>query len=93
MTREALISHMKDNAGTAVDFAREFNRSQAAIEEDLEHIRTSLRNDPDNQLLIRPAKCLLCGFIFSSDKAKAPTKCPECQEQKIAPPSFKIGPR
>ena len=90
MTREEVITYLKDNSATAVDMSREFNRSSAGIEEDLVHIRTTLRNDADHQLLIRPAECLLCGFVFSTDKPKAPTKCPECQEQKIRPPSFKI---
>ena len=90
MTRESVVEYLKENSATAVDLSKEFGRSSAGIEEDLIHIRTSLRNDPDHQLLIRPAACLLCGFTFSTDKPKAPTKCPECQEQKLRPPSFKI---
>jgi predicted Zn-ribbon and HTH transcriptional regulator len=90
MTREDLIQRLKESAGSAGDLSQEYNRPQAAIEEDIEHIRTSLRNDAEYQLLIRPAMCILCGFQFTNAKAKEPTKCPECNREKIRPPSFKI---
>ncbi|MHA2502746.1 MAG: transcriptional regulator [Candidatus Kariarchaeaceae archaeon] len=93
MTREEVIEYLKENSATAVDLSKEFAKSSAGIEEDLNHIRTSLRNDPEHQLLIRPAECLLCGYVFSTDKPKAPSKCPQCQEQKIRLPSFKIEKR
>lgn len=90
MVREALIELLKRGPATAAELSSEFNRPQSAIEEDIDHIRTSLRNDPNFQVLIRPALCLLCGFQFSNDKTKEPTRCPECKEEKIRPPSFKI---
>ena len=93
MTREDLAEMLKEESGTAIDFAKKLNRSQAAIEEDIEHIRTTLRYDSEYQLLIRPAMCLLCGFQFKTNKSKAPTKCPECNKEKIRTPSFKIDKR
>ena len=50
MTREELIEKMKEFEGTAIDFARIMNKSQSGIEEDIEHIRTSLRNNSEYEL-------------------------------------------
>ncbi|MDH5402126.1 MAG: hypothetical protein OEZ01_03435 [Candidatus Heimdallarchaeota archaeon] len=90
MVREEIISWLKDNPSTAVDLSKQFNRSQIGIEEDLDHIRTSIRDNPSIILAIRPAMCLMCEYIFSTDRTKAPTKCPECHAEKIRLPSFVI---
>ena len=90
MTREELTSILKNRSGNALDFAKQLGRSVSGIEEDLEHIRTSIRTNPDYTLLIQPAICLLCDYQFKADKAKGPTKCPSCKRQKIQQPSFKI---
>lgn len=90
MTREELIEKMKKFEGTEVDFARIMNKSQSGIEEDIEHIRTSLRNNSEYLLMIKPATCLLCNYFFSNSKAKAPSKCPKCRGEKIQLPYFKI---
>ncbi|MHA2402045.1 MAG: hypothetical protein ACXADH_03560, partial [Candidatus Kariarchaeaceae archaeon] len=75
----------------AIDLSKIFNRSVPAIEEDIEHIRTTLRTDPEYQLFISPAICLLCEYTFPYDKAKAPSRCPQCKREKIRVPSFKIS--
>lgn len=93
MTREAVINSLKTKEATAVDLAKEFDRSVVAIEEDIEHIRTTLRKDPDFELIMQPAQCLLCDYLFSSEKAKAPTRCPNCKREKIRIPRFKIMPK
>lgn len=90
MTRSDIISVLKVKSMTAVDLSIEFGRSVPAIEEDLDHIRTTLRNDPDYKLLMHPAICSLCGYQFSTTKVKSPTKCPECHREKINLPHFKI---
>ncbi|MHA2248871.1 MAG: hypothetical protein ACXAD7_00850 [Candidatus Kariarchaeaceae archaeon] len=90
MTRVELIDALKQKSGTAIDLSKQFNRSINAIEEDIEHIRTSLRTDPDFELLISPAMCLLCDYQFPKGKAKTPSKCPKCKREKIQLSSFKI---
>ncbi len=90
MTREDVINVLKQRAYTVKDLCNALNKSTGAIESDLEHIRTSIRTDPDYMLVMNPAQCELCGFKFSNDKIKAPTRCPKCNKEKILPPSFKI---
>lgn len=90
MTRSELIDILKERSSTVMDLSKDFRRSMAAIEEDIEHIRTTLRNDSEYELFISPATCALCNYQFPADKAKAPSKCPKCKREKIRLPSFKI---
>ena len=91
MTRNELIAILKQGSRTAIDLSKIFNRSVPAIEEDIEHIRTTLRIDPEYKLLMSPAMCILCDYTFPNDKAKAPSRCPQCKREKIRVPSFKVS--
>ncbi len=93
MTRSEIIDILKDRSGTVMDLSKVFRRSMTAIEKDIEHIRTTLRNDTEFELFISPATCQLCNYQFPADKAKAPSKCPKCKREKIRLPSFKIDPK
>lgn len=90
MTREILIERLQQNEASANDLAKEFNRSVSGIEEDLQHIRTSLRNNKELELLIRPAVCTLCDYVFPTNKPKTPGRCPNCKKEKIQVAKFKI---
>lgn len=73
-----------------MDLSITFNRPLSAIEDDLDHIRTTMRYDENYKLLMLPANCQLCGYQFSNKKIKAPSKCPDCRREKITLPQFKI---
>ena len=90
MTREALIDRLQRHEASAIDLAKEFKRSVSGIEEDIEHIRTTLRNNKELYLLIRPAMCSLCDYVFPTNKAKTPSRCPNCKKEKIQVPKFAV---
>ncbi len=90
MTREDIIRELKNHTNNVANLSQKLGKSVAAIENDLEHIRTSIRNDKSLKLLIQPASCKLCDYQFQNDKIKLPTKCPACKKEKIKPASFKI---
>lgn len=56
---------------------------------DLQHIERSLKRLPQ-KLIMNPAQCQECGFIFDKKKIKYPSKCPKCKGQRILSPQFKI---
>ena len=56
----------------------------------LDHLRHSLHGE-GRKLLVIPASCRKCGFIFSKrQRLKKPGRCPVCQRGPIDEPLFGI---
>jgi predicted Zn-ribbon and HTH transcriptional regulator len=65
-------------------------KSRSTVYEDIEHISISVKNK-GKQLLIRPASCGKCGYVFAKRKvAKRPSKCPKCRSEWILLPGYFI---
>lgn len=65
-------------------------KSRSVVYEDVEHISISVKNK-GKHLLIRPASCGKCGYVFSKRKsAKRPSKCPKCRSEWILLPAYVI---
>jgi predicted Zn-ribbon and HTH transcriptional regulator len=64
--------------------------SRSIVYEDIGHIAKSVRNS-GKELLIRPASCGKCGYVFSTRRvASRPSKCPKCRSQWILLPGYLI---
>ena len=89
--REDIIEYLKNNPSSINELAVMFETVNSVIAEDLEHIFKSLKKDPE-QLLIKPASCLKCEYIFPAHRKRFsdPKKCPECHSERIDPQIFKI---
>jgi len=92
MTRRTeIIEMLKKEAISAQELANIYKITAKEIEEDLQHIAKSVR--PDFELVMYPAKCQHCGFIFKErSRIKKPSRCPKCKKESIDPPLFKIEP-
>ena len=65
-------------------------KKRSIVYEDVDHISKSVKRE-NKELLIRPASCGKCQFVFNVGKtAKAPSKCPKCRSQWILAPAFII---
>ena len=64
-------------------------KSRGIVYEDLEHIAKSVKSRK-KQLLIRPANCGSCNFVFKARSVKKPSKCPKCKSEWIIPPAYLI---
>ncbi|MFX1607052.1 MAG: transcriptional regulator [Promethearchaeota archaeon] len=65
-------------------------KKRSIVYEDIDHISKSVKRE-NKELLIRPARCGKCLFIFKARKtAKAPSKCPKCRSEWILSPAFLI---
>jgi transcriptional regulator len=87
MTRKDLIYFLEGNPRTVRQLAVEMRQSPADVEEDLVHITKSLRNQPFC-LKVVPAECRKCGFVFSNDRFRKPSKCPECRGTWLTEPEI-----
>ncbi len=64
--------------------------SRSIVYEDIGHIAKSVRHS-GKELLIRPASCGKCGYVFSTRRvASRPSKCPKCRSQWILLPGYLI---
>ncbi|WP_297520542.1 transcriptional regulator [Thermococcus sp.] len=65
--------------------------AKKVILEDLKAIQKTLRRE-GKVLLIKPAECRKCGFVFPPE-IKVPSRCPRCKSEWIEEPRFKIEPK
>ncbi len=52
---------------------------------DLQHLLQSLKHT-EYKPVVEVATCKKCGFEFSSDKLRKPSKCPECKSTWVTEP-------
>jgi predicted Zn-ribbon and HTH transcriptional regulator len=65
-------------------------KKRSIVYEDIEHISKSVKRE-NKELLIRPAICGKCQFVFKVGKSvKEPSKCPKCKSQWILSPAFMV---
>lgn len=64
----------------------------AELAQDIEHLRRSLRHS-DLELVVDPARCRKCGFLFRADKLRRPGKCANCRSTWISDPLIGIRSR
>ena len=62
--------------------ARELGLSRRDLEDDLRHMIRSARAD-GHQIVIVPARCKACGFVYGEEKLLKPGKCPQCKASRI----------
>ena len=89
-TRREKIMELLQATSEAIsldDLCRELDVfDKRIILEDLQHISVSLKRESKKQLIIIPARCKNCGFIFKKSKRfKVPSKCPKCKKERIIP--------
>ena len=89
--REDIMELLKTTDATIKELALRFETTSSVISNDLEHIFKSLKRS-ESQLLIRPAQCMKCNFVFSNARKRLsdPSKCPKCHSERIDPQLFKI---
>jgi predicted Zn-ribbon and HTH transcriptional regulator len=88
--RQEIISHLENEPLTA----RDISQSVGIIEKDVYHhlsfIEKTVRNQ-NKRIHVEPYHCLVCGFHFKKRKTfKKPSKCPGCNDGRIAPAVFWI---
>ena len=91
VNRRQLLEILQTRPFTLWELAREFECTPKEIEEDLQHLRRSLVHQKC-RLLIEPARCRHCGFVFSKEKMKKPGKCPKCKHTWILDPKVWVEP-
>ncbi len=88
--RHEIIAALKDGERSARELSSEIGIPERDVYDHLEHIRKTI-NASGGQLLVTPAECKKCGFVFSKrERLKRPGKCPVCRGESIHEPLFSI---
>lgn len=90
MYRKGLITLLLNNPTSLAEIARQLDMLPRDTEDDLRHLRKSLRHSSEYRLVVHPAHCRKCGFRFNPDKLHKPGKCPQCHQTWIEEPRLEI---
>ncbi len=88
--RREIIAALREGERSARELSSEIGISERDVYSHLEHIRKTM-SASGGQLLVTPAECKKCGFVFSKrERLKRPGKCPVCRGESIHEPLFSI---
>jgi transcriptional regulator len=80
--RKDLIALLSREPRSVSSIAREMGLKRGDVEDDLRHaIRSAQAKGA--RVVIVPASCRSCGFVFSEAKLAKPGKCPECKGSRL----------
>lgn len=86
--RELIVSFLEGDKWSAQDLANYFKIELREILDDLTHLKRSIKH---GKLIVEPAFCKTCGFIFKErSKVKRPCRCPKCKAERVEAPLFRI---
>jgi predicted Zn-ribbon and HTH transcriptional regulator len=88
--RQEIVRLLREGEWVMDDLRHELAITVRTLEEDLSHIRRSIRND-GGRLLLRSAVCADCGFKLSSQALHPPGRCPKCRSNKLDGPWLTIA--
>jgi transcriptional regulator len=88
--RQEIVSVLEGRTLSAKELSANVRISEKEVYAHLEHIQRSM-NKREQQLIIDPAECMKCGFVFTKrERLKKPGRCPVCKGELIREPLFSI---
>ncbi len=91
-TREKIFLLLKysEDPLTAKDIMKALDiKKEKEVYDHIYHLAKSSKRKKYVVILF-PPKCENCGYIFTVDTPKKPSKCPVCKSERIIPPKFLI---
>jgi predicted Zn-ribbon and HTH transcriptional regulator len=90
--RRHLLELLAGEPRTPSSLARELGLNRRDMEHDLRHMIRSARAS-GHQVIVDPARCKGCGFLFDEDRLLKPGRCPACRESRIYEPLIRVTKR
>ncbi len=85
MFRKDLIPILLERPRSVEELSQLAGQKGSQTADDLEHLLRSLRHS-EMKAVITPALCKKCGFEFSREKLRRPSRCPTCRGTWITQP-------
>jgi transcriptional regulator len=87
--RRDLVRILSAQPRSVSSIAREMGLDRRDVEDDLRHaIRTA--EVAGHTIVVEPARCKQCGFVFGADRLAKPGKCPECKGSRLFEAQIRI---
>ncbi|HZP49346.1 MAG TPA: hypothetical protein VFB07_12460 [Vicinamibacterales bacterium] len=90
--RRDLLAMLGAQPRSVSSLARELGLTRGDVEDDLRHLIRSARA-AGHRIVIEPARCRACGFVFGEEKLSKPGKCPQCRQSRILEAQIAVAPR
>lgn len=87
--RRDLIMLLSEQPRSVSSLARELGIDRRDMEDDLRHAIRSAQA-AGHRIVIEPARCRQCGFVFGPDRLAKPGKCPECHGSRLFEAQIRI---
>jgi transcriptional regulator len=87
--RKDLLALLSSQPRSVSSLARELGFTRGEVEEDLRHALRSARA-AGHRVIVIPARCRSCGFVFDDAKLSKPGKCPACRGTRLYEPQILV---
>jgi predicted Zn-ribbon and HTH transcriptional regulator len=87
--RKDLLTFLTDEPRSVSWFARELGLKRGEVEDDLRHALRSAKA-AGHEILVVPARCRSCGFVFDEERLSKPGKCPQCRGTRLHEPQIGV---
>jgi predicted Zn-ribbon and HTH transcriptional regulator len=87
--RRDLVTILSAQPRSVSSIARELGLDRREVEEHLRHGMRSARA-AGHKVIVEPARCRQCDFVFGEDKLSKPGKCPECHGTRLYEAQIRI---
>ena len=87
--RRDLVKILSAQPRSVSSLAHDLGLDRRDVEEDLRHAIRSAQAS-GHTIVIEPARCKQCGFVFGEDRLAKPGKCPECKGSRIFEAQIRI---
>lgn len=85
--RQALKALLLDQERSLRELSRLLSLPEKEIIAHLDHLAKN--PGPDYRLVIIPARCRQCGFVFAKrQRVSPPSRCPRCRQTDLARPRY-----
>ena len=89
--RQQITEFLTNGELDARELSQELGIKEKEVVEHLSHIARTLAVQ-GKKLAIRPAECLLCGYVFEKrQRFTRPGRCPRCKKSHLQSPVFYIS--
>lgn len=87
--RKQLMEILSAEPRSASSLARELGLPRRDVEDDLRHMIRSARA-AGHRVIVEPARCRACGYVFGEEKLSKPGKCPACRSTWLFEPQVRV---